>query len=46
MSSEPKHFIQTIIEEDLANKKHDSMVTRFPQSQMAICILAMPSPYA
>ncbi len=29
-SSTPKHFIQAIIEEDLASGKHERIVTRFP----------------
>ena len=40
---EPKHFIQHEVEKDLAAGKNDGRImTRFPQSQMVIYILAIP----
>jgi glutaminyl-tRNA synthetase len=35
------NFIEEIIEKDLAEGKHQSIITRFPQSPMVICILVM-----
>lgn len=35
----PTNFIRQIIDEDLATGKHATVHTRFPQNQMAICIL-------
>lgn len=38
------HFLEEIIEADLKNGTHGGRVlTRFPQSQMVICTLAMPN---
>lgn len=40
------NFIEEIIENDLKSGKYETLVTRFPQNQMVIYILAMLRRYA